>query len=91
MSLNHHDAEGECYRQVRRRALELAAVLDVSAWELGERLGLSEPAVADFLHGSGSISAYQLRRLAEALVCDASWLLTGQPAATLDRTVAGND
>jgi hypothetical protein len=91
VSQNHHEAESECYRQVRRRAVELAGVLEVSPWELGERLGMSEPAVADFLHGSGPISAYQLRRLAEALVCDAAWLLTGQPAATLDASVNERD
>ena len=91
MPQNHREAESEFYRQVRRRAVEMAGVLHVSTWELGERLGLSEPAVAEFLHGSGPISAYQLRRLADALVCDAAWLLTGQPAASLDASVHDQD
>lgn len=87
MSHIHHDAESECYRQLRRRALELAEVLNVSRWELGERLDMSDAAVSEFLHGTAPISAYQLRRLADALVCDAAWLLTGHPAAKLDETV----
>ncbi len=91
MPQNRQESELECYQQVRRRALELAEVLDVSPWELGERLDMSDVAVGEFLHGTTPISAYQLRRLAEALVCDAAWLLTGKPAATVDRTIDGRD
>ena len=86
-----HADESEYYRQVRRRAVELANVLEISPWELSDRLGMSEPAVTEILHGTGPISAYELRRLAEALVCDAAWLLNGQPAASLDTTVHDQD